>query len=128
MILIDADKAEMLIRMYDTDDKDDKRIYNAAYNIINSCTTIEACTWQQISQVKYEIYKEVGNIDRSQYTTERAQGRADGIIFALGMALGIIGKYCNMPEVENDKEGDQRKALFYGGVLQGHGQERSSQE
>lgn len=95
MRLIDADELEKHIQQYNTDDKTDKILYNFAHNIINYCPTVEAYTWQQISQIKYEIYQEVGNIDRSQYTTERAQGRADGIIFALGMALGIIEKYCN---------------------------------
>lgn len=34
---------------------------------------IDAVPMQQIAQIKYEIYQEVGNIDRSQYTTESAR-------------------------------------------------------
>lgn len=71
--------------------------------LIDDAPTVETFTWKQINQIKYEIYQEVGNIDRSQYTTERAQGRADGIIFALGMALGIIGKYCGSSKGVNDE-------------------------
>ena len=72
--------------------------------LIQEAPTVEAWTWKQIAQIKYEIYQEVGNIDRSQYTTERAQGRADGIIFALGMALGIIGKYCNRQQDDDTQD------------------------
>lgn len=64
-------------------------------HLIKDAPTVEAFTRQQINQIKYEIYQEVGNIDRSKYNTERAQGRADGIIFAMGMAIGIIAKYCD---------------------------------
>ena len=70
---------------------------------LDDAPTLDVLTRQQISQIKYEIYQEVGNIDRSQYTTERAQGRADGIIFALGMVLGIIGKYCGSSKGVNNE-------------------------
>ena len=72
--------------------------------LIQEAPTVEAWTWQQIAQIKYEIYQEVGNIDRSKYITERAQGRADGILFALGMAIGIISKYCDWQQVDNTQD------------------------
>lgn len=76
----------------------------SACGLIDDAPTIEALTYGEINQIKYEIYQEIGSIDRNQYNTERAQGRADGILFALGMAIGIISKYCNRQQADNTQD------------------------
>ena len=100
MRLIDADEINIKSTIGGKNDYADC-IRDSVKTVLDNAPTIEAYTRQQIQQIQNEIYMEVENIDRSQYTTERGQGRADGILFALGMAMGIISRVCNIrPDTE----------------------------
>ena len=62
--------------------------------LLNELLTENKALKDGIKKSIEELYLEAENIDRKEYTTEKQNATADGVLFALGMAVGIIEKNC----------------------------------